>query len=206
MSAPPPPLPQMPPHQPRPRKSHGCLYALLGGVGAVVLLIIVVVAIAVGSSGGSSNDAQTGPQDAPAQPTNSGTSAKVGDPVKDGKFTFTVLSTSTRTRVGDQYLGKKAQGRFLVVKIKVKNHGDEPQGLTDTAQELYGPGGKKYEADSEAAIYANEQNQVLYNDINPGNTVKGLLLFDVPKRFEPTKIVLHDSPFSDGVTVDLRGA
>lgn len=201
-----PPLPQMPPQQPRPRKSHGCLYAFLGGVGAVVLLIIVIVAIAVGSSGGSGDAGNAGAPDDGAQPTKSGTSANVGDPVKDGKFTFTVLSTSTRTRVGDQYMGKTAQGKFLVVKIKVKNHGDEPQGLTDTAQELYGPGGKKYEADSEAAIYANGQNQVLYNDINPGNTVKGLLLFDVPKEFTPTKIVLHDSAFSGGVTVDLRGA
>lgn len=204
MNAPMPP--QMPPRQPRPKKSHGCLYTFLGGVGVLVVLIIVVVAVAIGGSGGGGGEKQAGAQDAGSGPSAKAKAAGKGQAVKDGKFTFTVLSTSTRTHVGNSMLGKKAQGKYFVVKIKVKNHGNEPQSLTDTAQELYGPGGKKYEADSEAAIYANKHNEVLYNDINPGNTVKGLLLFDVPKRFKPNKIVLHDSVFSNGVTVSLRGA
>lgn len=41
-------------------------------------------------------------------------------------------------------------------------------------------------------------------EINPGNTVKGTLVFDMPKGTEPASIELHDSPFSDGITVQLR--
>lgn len=171
----------------------------------IVILIIVVVAVSVSGSGGGGGDQQQADAQGAGSDA-SGEAAGKGEAVKDGKFTFTVVSTSSRTHVGDSMLGKKAQGKYFVVKVKVRNHGDEPQGLTDTAQELYGPGGKKYAADSEAAIYANEQNEVLYNDINPGNTVKGLLLFDVPKHFKPAKIVLHDSPFSAGVTVNLKSA
>ena len=37
-----------------------------------------------------------------------------------------------------------------------------------------------------------------------GNTVKGTLVFDMPKGTEPASIELHDSPFSDGITVQLR--
>lgn len=198
--------PQMPPTRPvPPRRSNGCLYAFLGVAGGFVALIVLVVVIAVAASGGGGEgtkkaDAQGGA----ASPDRVVDAAGIGDPVKDGKFTFTVLSTSVRTRVGDEFVNKKAQGKFLVVRVKVKNHGDEPQALTDTAQELYGPGGKKYEADSEAAIYANEHDEVLYNDINPGNVVKGNLLFDVPKSFKAVKIVLHDSVFSEGATVLLR--
>ncbi len=41
------------------------------------------------------------------------------------------------------------------------------------------------------------------NEINPGNTVKGMLVFDMPKDAKPTSIELHDSPFSGGVTLRL---
>src|SRR6266536_106932 len=40
-------------------------------------------------------------------------------------------------------------------------------------------------------------------DINPGNTVRALILFDLPKGDKAVKAELHDSPFSGGVTVRL---
>jgi hypothetical protein len=40
-------------------------------------------------------------------------------------------------------------------------------------------------------------------DINPGNEVKGKLIFDVPKPTKLTAIELHDSMFSGGVKVAL---
>jgi len=33
--------------------------------------------------------------------------------------------------------------------------------------------------------------------------VDGVVVFDIPKSATPTKIELHDSPFSGGVTVEL---
>lgn len=41
------------------------------------------------------------------------------------------------------------------------------------------------------------------NDINPGNTVQGQLAFDMPAGVRAVKAELHDSLFSDGVTVSL---
>ncbi len=41
------------------------------------------------------------------------------------------------------------------------------------------------------------------NEINPGNQVNGIIVFDVPKDVQPTRIELHDSLFSGGVTVPL---
>jgi hypothetical protein len=40
--------------------------------------------------------------------------------------------------------------------------------------------------------------------INPGNAVAGVILFDLPRGAKPTKIELHDSVFSGGVTVTLQ--
>ena len=41
------------------------------------------------------------------------------------------------------------------------------------------------------------------NEINPGNSAKGRLIYDVPKSVKLTKMELHDSPFSGGVEVSL---
>lgn len=57
-------------------------------------------------------------------------------------------------------------------------------------------------ADTEAAIYIDASGSFL-NDINPGNTVMGVVIFDMPKGTPAAIVELHDSPFSGGVKVRL---
>jgi hypothetical protein len=52
-------------------------------------------------------------------------------------------------------------------------------------------------------LYANGDSSTFLNEINPGNSAKGKLIFDVPKSAELTALELHDSPFSGGVEVGL---
>jgi hypothetical protein len=56
---------------------------------------------------------------------------------------------------------------------------------------------------SEAASLVIEQNQTFLEDINPGNQVKGTLVFDVPQGTKLTSIVLHESMFTAGVKIPL---
>jgi hypothetical protein len=109
-----------------------------------------------------------------------------------------------KTRLEDTNFGKDAQGQFCVVNVKVENIGREAQTLDASSQYLYGSGGQRFDADTEAALYLGvNQTRTLLEDINPGNSVNGILVFDIPKNEKPTKIELHDSPFSGGVTVEL---
>jgi hypothetical protein len=129
--------------------------------------------------------------------------AGLGQPVKDGKFTFTVTKVERGpARIGDQYLGKTAQGKFVFVHVTVQNHGDEAQSFLGDNQKLLA-GGKEYSADSEASIYLKDSKS-LFEEINPGNTVKGRIVYDLPKSVTPESIELHDSVFSGGVKVSLR--
>lgn len=82
------------------------------------------------------------------------------------------------------------------------NHGDKPQSFFGDNQELMAAG-KQYSADGEASVYL-EESKSLYEEINPGNTVKGTIVYDVPKSVTPDAIELHDSVFSNGVKVSLR--
>ncbi|SNT28384.1 protein of unknown function [Asanoa hainanensis] len=130
--------------------------------------------------------------------------AKVGEAARDGKFEFTVKAPKCGVAsVGDKYLNEQAQGQFCLVTITVKNIGDKPQTFSDSSQKAFGADDVEYSADSGAAIYANKNTETLFNEINPGNKVTGVVVFDIPKKAKLTKLELHDSPFSGGVTVQL---
>jgi hypothetical protein len=179
------------------------------GIAFAILIVVIVIAGIAGSgkkSGGgtpASGTAGTGGA-APAAAT---AGPGIGSKVRDGKFQFTVTRVSHRRSVGDTSLGlgETAQGRFTVLHIKVTNIGNVAQTLDDSAQYVYDSHGRQYDADSEADIDANNNNGggVFFNDINPGNTVRGVILFDLPKGDKAVKAELHDSMFSGGVTVSL---
>jgi hypothetical protein len=56
----------------------------------------------------------------------------------------------------------------------------------------------------EAADWLAGSGGVFFNDINPGNSVNGLIFFDLPGGDKAVKAGLHDSIFSDGVIVYLK--
>lgn len=173
-----------------------------------MLGLLVSAAVALGCGAGTSGDnaadagdakAGTKGDDKPAAKT-----AKIGDPVRDGKFEFTVQKVKCGvTKVGTSMLGEKAQGQFCLVTVKVKNIGKEPQALADSAQKAFAADGTEYSTDSAAGLYANKDQDTLFNEINPGNQVTGVLVFDIPKNVKLTKLELHDSLFSGGIDVRL---
>jgi len=78
--------------------------------------------------------------------------------------------------------------------------------LDDSSQYVYDAKGRQYSASVSADIDGNGGNGggVFLNQINPGDAVRGKIYFDLPKGDRAVKAVLHDSAFSDGVTVSLK--
>ncbi|MEV4218105.1 DUF4352 domain-containing protein [Nonomuraea sp. NPDC049725] len=143
--------------------------------------------------------------EAEAKPEAKPKTAGIGSRVRDGKFEFTVTRLEKRDRVGGEFLSKDAQGVFLLVHVKVTNIGDESESFMGAEQKLFDAKGREFEASSEAAFYLDDSKS-LYEKINPGNSVDGVVLFDIPKNVKPVSIELHDSIFSDGVKVSLAGS
>jgi hypothetical protein len=130
---------------------------------------------------------------------------KMGSPATDGKFQFTVTKMHCGVaKVGGDVLSKKAQGEFCLVNVTIKNVGDSAEIFDSTSQKASGRDGTEFSTDPVAETYVNDQNQTFLEDINPGNQVKGTLIFDVPKGTEITSIVLHESMFTAGVKVPLK--
>lgn len=159
----------------------------------LALAVGAVAAIATSTGGGDDSPADGG-----------ATSAGLNDPVRDGKFEFVVKKVECgETEIGDKYLSTKAQGQFCQVAMSIENVGDEPQSLFGDNQKLFDAKGREFSADTEAAIYLDASSQTLWEEINPGNKVDGVVVFDVPKKLEPTRLELHDSAFSNGVQITL---
>lgn len=143
------------------------------------------------------------PKAAPVKPAPKPAS-QLGKRVRDGKFEFTVRSVKCGiAKVGDNpYLTEKAQGQFCAVALTVENIGKEPQSMFADNQYAFDSKSRKFSANSSASM-ADESSQVLWEEINPGNSVKGKVYFDIPKGAKLSSLELHDSMFSGGVKVRL---
>lgn len=178
-------------------------HKILSIIGGFILLGIIVSAAGGGSKSNSntSNSSSSGSSSSAKAET-----AKIGQPANDGKFEFTVKSVECgKTSVGsNQYLTKTAQGQYCLLNVTVKNVGDQAQSLVSSNQYLLNASGQKYSADDMATIYNAPNGTSWYNDINPGNSVEGAIVFDLPKDQSPATAELHDSAFSGGVKVTLQ--
>jgi hypothetical protein len=127
--------------------------------------------------------------------------------VRDGKFEFVVKSVNCgKTSVGSQYLNKKAQGQFCTVTMSVKNIGSKPQTFFLDNQKVTTNGGAECAPDSIATMYVLSDSggqSTWINEINPGNQISGPIVYDIPTDAKIAKLKLHDSMFSNGVTVTV---
>lgn len=133
--------------------------------------------------------------------------AKIGDTVRAGDFRFEVTEVMCGvSRVGDQNAGKKAQGQFCLVNLSVTNIGTDPGTLVGSSQKLLAKDGRTFSTDDAASLYAHSGGSTLFEEINPGNTRKGVLVFDLPKKADPVQVQLAGGRFGvkDVATVDLN--
>lgn len=177
----------------------------------VIGALILIAAIGAGMNGARNDDgngaqpAANGEQAAaqsgekPAEKTMPG----IGEAATAGDFEFTVTEVETGVEsVGSEYLGKNAQGQFVLVHIDVKNVGNDTSTLSSSLQKLVDNQGREHEADASAAIYVEDSN-TLYERVNPGNAVSGVLVFDIPADAMPVSVKLQEG-FSSKVEVSLQ--
>lgn len=179
-------------------------HKILTVIGIIVLLAIIGGAASGGNK--SNNNTANNGSGVTKSEDKAATVAKLNKPARDGKFEFVVKSVECgKTTIGtNQYLTKNAQGQFCLMTIHVKNIGDKAQGFFGTNQKLLNAQNQQYAADDAAGVYIDQNYSTLFSNINPGNSVEGVIVFDIPKDQTPVSAELHDSSFSDGVKINLQ--
>ena len=174
------------------------------GIGFGVLVVIGIIASVAG--GTDTTQTATSTDSTPQSSTEASkeaVAAKLNDAVRDGKFEFVATSfeCGATTLGSNEFLQEDAQGQFCVLDMTVKNIGNEAQLFSTTDQKLMSDAGASFSVDEEASYAISES--YYFEEINPGNTLKVELAFDVPADANITTVELHDSAFSDGIEVSL---
>jgi len=196
------------PQQPQePKKKRGVLKWILIVIGIIVALFValVIIGVAIGEDEDTAAPAGSSTTAKPSPSASEVPTAKIGDKVTDHSYEFTVTKISCGVRrVGDQYMGEKAQGQFCLVTMRIKNVGKDPITFSDQNQALVDTKGRTYSPDDEAWAYVDDADNI-WGEINPGNTLKTVVPFDVPKEIEAEYLLLKAGTwgFSEGVRVNL---
>ncbi len=182
-------------------------HKILTGIGVIIIIAIIAGAVGGDKKDGTTTTANSNNTSSSSSSKSETTVAKLNEPARDGKFEFTVTSIKCAVpSVSDDsgYLSKSAQGQYCEMGVTVKNIGDEAQMFDGSNQYLYNASNQKYTYDSTATLYANPSNSTFLNNINPGNTASGTVVFDLPQGVTPTTAELHDSSLSGGIKVNLQ--
>lgn len=199
------PAPQQPQEA---KKKRGALKWILIVCGIFVALVLALGACAAMLLGGEEDTAApSASQSAATEPSPSATQIptyETGEKATDDAYQFSVTKIRCGVRrVGDQYSGEKAQGQFCMVSMKVKNVGKDPITFSSENQALMDTKGKQHSPNDDAWIYVDDSDP--WDEINPGNTLKTIVPFDIPKKAKPDYLLLKAGVFgfSDGVRVKL---
>ena len=128
---------------------------------------------------------------------------QIGTPVRDGNLEFTV----SRIHCGEHQVGtglvkRTAAGQYCLVEVKVKNVKTDARTLYEPFQKLVDSAGNKHSADITMRVVFRDQT--IWDKIEPGQQVRGTMVFDIPKDVSATSLELHDGIASGGVTVRIR--
>lgn len=174
----------------------------------LAIAALAIVSTAANSGSKSDSTANSGSETSTSTETNNSTEtkamAKIGETVTDADFSFVVSKAKCGiSKLGSEYVNTKAQGQFCQFNVSVTNNGNDANYFMGTNQKLFSADGKEFSHDDKAVIYADSANTWL-DSINPGNTLQGILVFDVPNGVTLDHLELHESAFSSGVEVSVK--
>ena len=167
---------------------------------AAIILAVVAVVISVMVTGAGINwlinkikSVETG-QSVPAAVTGT-----IGEPVKDGKFTFVVTSVNCGMTTYRGSLPTAPLGEFCAVDVTASNHGKGTKMWNEITVEGF-IAGTRYVQHSEATMKANPDAP---ETIGAGISINKVVLIDIPVGKRLDTVELHDFPLSEGTSVSL---
>jgi hypothetical protein len=129
--------------------------------------------------------------------------SQLGMPVRDGNVQFVVSSVRCGVpEVGSGLVKRTASGQFCLADVRATNVKRDARTLYEPFQKLVDSAGRKHSADITMRVVFRDQT--IWDKIQPGEQVRGTMVFDIPKNVSATALELHDGIASGGVTVGIR--
>ena len=129
--------------------------------------------------------------------------SQLGTPVRDGNLEFVVSSVRCGVpQVGSGLVKRTADGQYCLADVRATNVKNDARTLYEPFQKLVDSAGHKHSADLTMRVVFRDQT--IWDKIQPGQRVRGTMVFDIPKNVSATALELHDGIASGGVTVRIR--
>jgi hypothetical protein len=177
------------------------LFCVIGAATVVLTRSLLTRPQASPASPPASASAATPPA---ARPAPSPKPSGLNTPVRDGMFQFTVTAISCgHDTVSASVFHRTAHGQFCLVTLTVSNVGHSGRAFAEGFQKAIAADAGTYTPDVAAGLIVNGSGAAVFSTLDPGNSVSGTLVYDIPRTASIARLELHDSPFSDGVSVTL---
>ena len=160
------------------RKRHITALSLLGTV-----ILLMVIGLPPSSSDGHSETTSNAENTANTQPSSETSNHyAIGDQFQIGYTQYKVLSKKWQRQLGNEYFGSTADGRYLLVRVQVKNLDREERMVPQL--KLVDETGAEYKESSDS-MYLGKEAQFM-KSLNPSVQTKLIALFDVPPEHHYT--------------------
>lgn len=190
------------------------------GCGSLVALFVVIGIIGAiaggggegeqvssgGSGSGGDSQASSDGQNSSGDGQGGEPQATIGDQVEDGNFAFTVTGIEQTQTLGQGVMATEAQGKYVIVNLQVENVGNEASTFNaGSSQVAFDSQGREYQTSEDAMMSGDSADESSFlQQINPGSSVNGRLVYDVPEQTQLTSVELYGGTFSSGVEVALQ--
>jgi hypothetical protein len=129
------------------------------------------------------------------KPRSGSTCAKIGETVKVGDASWVVTKADQTNQITDTYGGvlPTKQGNFVVVDFRYRNDGNESKTLHQQAMQLVDSSGRESDPDTDTFGYIPQDRNIFQEQVNPGVTENGQVIFSVAPGGAGYKLRLKDT-------------
>lgn len=173
--------------------------------GILVILLIVIISSSSGNKNkGTNTDTTQGSNNKTTQTESIG---KIGEAVNANDLSFTVTDISKAKSLGNSYSKKEAQGTFNVITLTIKNTGKETITIDSSMLKVTDSQGRKFDYSIEgqtAKGLAQGKVDLFLQQVQPGLSVTGDIVFDLPDDATDLKLIVKGSMFGTEKQISLN--
>lgn len=192
----------------QPEKAQRPLYRKKRHWFLAIVVVVIIFAVINHKSTTPGNSGNSGTTATTVTTTTAANTPGIGQVAQDGDFAFVVGNVECGAKADAVVEGSDGFGETIpagaqecIFPMNVTDDKGTAQTFFASNQYAYDAAGQQFSADTDATIYITNSNDD--TQVNPGITITAFVPFQIPVGDKITKLVLHDSAFSGGVTVNV---
>jgi len=169
------------------------------------ILVIILITI-VSNAGGNKNSGTNTTKGSSSKTTQTESIGKIGEPMVANDLSFTVSNMTKAETLGSSYSMKYAQGVFNIITLTIKNVGKETVTIDSSMLKIVDSEGRTFDRsiDGQTAKGLTQGTVDLFlQQVQPGLSVTGDIVFDLPDDVTGLKLLVKGSMFGSEKKISL---